>query len=109
MIQCQDCEHFGRDDMGRPRLGCNPFGNVKEPECVQKWLLLKLDTLVRSYQATLVQYQRFAPLQEKMLRHLERELDDMEDSDRWKRSGADDPTEDDWNYRPDDESPPPEQ
>jgi hypothetical protein len=29
-------------------------------------------------------YRKFAPLQEKMFRHLEREIDEAEEADRWK-------------------------
>ncbi len=84
MIQCIDCEYCIKDELGRIHLKCNPFENVKEPECIQKWLLMKLDVMVRSYQATLGFYQKLAPLQEKMLKHLERELDEMEEADKWK-------------------------
>jgi len=84
MIQCQDCEFCVQDEMGRIQLRCNPFSNAKEPECLQKWMLLKMDLLVRSYQATLNFYQKLAPLQEKMLKHIEREIEDIEESDRWK-------------------------
>jgi len=84
MIQCQNCELCVHDEFGRIQLRCNPFSNVKEPECLQKWNLLKMDILVRSYQATLNFYQKLAPLQEKMLKHIEREIEDIEESDRWK-------------------------
>jgi hypothetical protein len=70
--------------MGRIQLRCNPFSNVKEPECLHKWMLLKLDIMVKSYQATLNFYQKLAPLQEKMLKHIEREIEDIEESDKWK-------------------------
>jgi hypothetical protein len=65
-------------------LRCDPFSNIKEPECLQKWNLMKIDIMVRSYQATLSFYQKLAPLQEKMLKHIEREIEDIEDADRWK-------------------------
>ena len=70
-----------------PRLTCNPFHNIKEAECLQKWQLLKLEVMARSHQATLDLYRRFAPLQEKLLRHMEREIDDVEEADGWKYSG----------------------
>ncbi|MFA5863727.1 MAG: hypothetical protein WC975_03475 [Phycisphaerae bacterium] len=84
MLQCKDCEFCVQDTAGRVQLRCNPFSNVREPECLQKWTLLKLDIMVRSYQATLNFYQKLAPLQEKMLKHIEREIGDIEDADRWK-------------------------
>lgn len=83
-MQCQNCEYCVQDDVGRIQLRCNPFSNVKEPECLNKWVLLKLDIMVKSYQATLNFYQKLAPLQEKMLKHIEREIEDIEESDKWK-------------------------
>jgi hypothetical protein len=65
-------------------FGCDPFSNVKEPECINKWLLLKLNMMVGAYQATLSYYRRLAPLQERMFKHVEQELDDMDESDKWK-------------------------
>ncbi len=84
MLQCQGCEYCVQDELGRIQLRCNPFSNIKEPECLHKWTILKLDMMVRSYQSTLNFYQKLAPLQEKMLKHIEREIEDIEDSDKWK-------------------------
>ena len=44
----------------------------------------KMDRLVAAYEATLELYRRMQPLQEKMFRHLEQEIDDAEDADAWK-------------------------
>ena len=79
MLNCRDCEFckVGTD-------GHLAFGNVKEPECINKWVLLKLDMMVETYQATLRYYRRLAPLQERMFKHVEQELDDMDESDKWK-------------------------
>ncbi len=90
MLQCSDCEFCVKDDSGQIQLRCNPFVNVKEPECIQKWLLMKTDVMVRSYQATLSFYNKLAPLQEKMLKHIEREMGEIEDADSWKRDDDDD-------------------
>ncbi len=90
MLQCIDCEFCVKDDAGRIQMRCNPFVNAKEPECIQKWLLMKMDMLLRSYQSTLSFYQKLAPLQERMLKHIERELDDVEESDKWKYEEPDD-------------------
>ena len=90
MIQCSECEHFHESPSGEITFTCNPFHNIKEPECIAKWQLIKLDTVVQSHQATLRMYERLAPLQEKMFRHMERELQDQEDADRWKYGGDDD-------------------
>ena len=84
MIQCSECEFFHRGPGGQAGFSCDPFGNLREPECLIKWQLIKLDVLARSHQATLDMYRRLAPLQEKMFRQMERELDDQEDADRWK-------------------------
>lgn len=84
MIQCSDCEHLSRRPDGTMAFSCDPFTNIKEPECLMKWQLLKLDTMVRAYQATLQMYERLAPLQEKMFRHMEREIQDSEEAESWK-------------------------
>jgi len=99
MLQCHNCEFCTQDNMGRIQLHCNPFTNVREPECLNKWVLLKLDIMVKSYQATLNFYQKLAPLQEKMLKHIEREIEDIEEADRWKytekEEKEEDPSDDD--------------
>ncbi|MHC5110371.1 MAG: hypothetical protein ACYTHJ_10885 [Planctomycetota bacterium] len=84
MIPCEKCEYFERDGFGNPVLRCDPYTNIKETECLAKHQLLKLDTLAQSHQATLDMYRRLAPLQEKMMRHVEREIDEAEDADSWK-------------------------
>ena len=86
MIQCQDCEFFQRGPSGSVVFQCDPFSTIKEPECLTKWHLLRLETLVRSYQATLRLYQKLAPMQEKMFRHMEREIDEMDESEKWRES-----------------------
>ncbi len=89
MLHCQDCEFFRRGPGGAPLLTCDPFSNIKEPECLEKWQLVQLMTISRSHQATLDMYQRLAPLQEKMFKHLEREIDENDEADRWKFDGDD--------------------
>lgn len=84
MIQCQDCEHFHRGDDGQISFSCDPFSTIKEPECLRKWHLLKINQMVATYQATLEYYRKLAPMQEKMLRVVERELEDMNESEKWK-------------------------
>ena len=46
--------------------------------------------MVEAYQATLQYYRKLAPLQERMFKHVERELDDIDESDKWKMDGEDD-------------------
>ena len=101
MLQCKDCEFFRWGADGSPELACNPFVNIKEPECVAKWQLVQLHTVARSHQATLEMYKRLAPLQEKMFEHMEREIDEAEEADRWKYSSG----EDDENDQDADEEP----
>jgi hypothetical protein len=91
MIQCRDCEFFGRGAGGQMAFRCDPFTNVKEPECLAKWQLLRtaeldrrVERMVTAYEATLKIYKRLEPLQEKMFRHMEREIDDVEEGEAWK-------------------------
>ena len=94
MIQCSECEHFISGPGEQVGFKCDPFRNIKEPECLVKWQLIKLDMMVRAYQATVEVYNRLAPLQEKMFRHMEREIEENESADSWKL-GMDDDDEDD--------------
>ena len=67
MLQCKDCEFYSRSIQGGVMLRCDPFSTIKEPECLQKWQLVRLDGLLRSYQAILNWYQKISPMQEKMM------------------------------------------
>lgn len=91
MLKCSECEFFGgyRSD-GSPRLLCDPFTTVKEPECLLKWQLVKLDVLSRSHEATLEMHRRVAPMQEKLFNFMEREMDDVDEAERWKYGSDDD-------------------
>jgi len=40
--------------------------------------------LVASYQGMLKWYTKFAPLQDKILKYMQREIEDMDDSEQWK-------------------------
>ena len=84
MIQCKDCEYceFGPD--GRRSLKCDPFTNIKEPECIAKWQLIRLDMLLASYQGMLKWYGKLAPLQDKLFKFMEREINEIDESDSWK-------------------------
>jgi len=85
MLQCKDCEYFQRDDKtGRISLRCDPFQTIKEPACLEKLQLLRLDALLQSYQTMLRWYQKLAPLQEKMFDMVKREMDDYDESESWK-------------------------
>jgi hypothetical protein len=84
MIQCKDCEfcEIGPDDS--IQLKCHPFRNIKEPECLTKWQLLKLDTMVKAYLTTVAHYRKLAPMQEKMMKAMEREIEELEEGEQWK-------------------------
>ena len=94
MIQCAECEYFQRGPDGEVSFSCDPFQNIKEPECLTKWQLIKTNQMVASYQATLDYYRRLAPMQEKMFKVMDRELDDMNEAEKWR---TDDEEEDDEN------------
>ncbi len=100
MQQCKDCEYFYRDEeTNRIILRCDPFSTIKEPECLQKWQLMRLDGLLQAYQNTLRWYQRLAPMQEKMFEFMKREMEDLDEADSWKSENDEDeeiePEEDD--------------
>ena len=84
MIQCSECEHFIRGPGGQVRFTCDPFSNIKEPQCLMKWQLIKIDMMVQAYQATVAMYKKLAPMQEKMLRQMEQEMGEIDEADRWK-------------------------
>ncbi len=94
MIQCKDCEFFDRTPQGVAILRCDPFSTVKEPECLQKWELVKLNAMLQAQQTVAAMNQRLAPMQEKMIKFMEREMEDVDDADAWKY-GLDDDEDDD--------------
>jgi len=84
MIQCKDCEFFEMGPDGRRTFKCEPFTNIKEPECIAKWQLIRLDMLLASYQSMLKWQKEFAPLQKRLFKYMNRELEDMDETERWK-------------------------
>ncbi len=84
MIQCKDCEFCTLDQNGRRSFNCDPFTNIKEPECIAKLQLIRLDMLLASYQGMLDWYQKLAPLQDKLVKYMKREIEDIDDSENWK-------------------------
>ena len=84
MIQCKDCEFCEIGSDGRRTFKCDPFINIKEPECLAKWQLIRLDMLVASYQQMLKWYGKLAPLQDKIIQFMQREIEDIDEADRWK-------------------------
>jgi len=90
MIQCKDCEYGEVDENGNVQLRCNPFTNIKEPECLTKWQLVRLDLMTRAYVATIQEYKKIAPIQQKLYRHMSREIDEMDEADSWKHDADED-------------------
>lgn len=84
MIQCSECEYFVKSEDGSVEFRCNPFSNIKEPYCLMKWQLLKLDSLIESQSVILNSQHKLAPLQNKIMKYIEREINDIEDNDGWK-------------------------
>lgn len=89
MIDCNDCEFCEIDGNGRKSFKCDPFSNVKEPECLQKHQIFRLDMLIRSYHSMLRFQEKMAPMQDKIIDYVKREIDDIEDSESWKSSDED--------------------
>ncbi|MCK5000234.1 MAG: hypothetical protein KAS23_11890 [Anaerohalosphaera sp.] len=90
MIQCKDCEFFEEGPAGEKIFKCDPFANIKEPECISKWQLMRLDLLLSSYRMMMSSQQRMGPVQDKIMKYVERELKDLDDADSWKADDNDD-------------------
>ena len=84
MIQCKDCEFCDSDPTGKRTFKCDPFTNIKEPECISKWQLIRLDMLLASYQGMLKWYGKLAPLQDKLFKFMQREINEIDEADSWK-------------------------
>lgn len=69
---------------GKRIFKCDPFSNIKEPECIAKLQLVRLDMLAASYQAMLNWYGKLAPIQDKLFKYMQREIDDIDESEQWK-------------------------
>ena len=95
MIQCKDCELCETEPDGKKTFKCDPFANIKEPECIAKWQLIRLDMLVASYQSMLRWYGKLAPIQDKLFRYMEREIEDIDESERWKLPSEDEDEQED--------------
>ncbi len=91
MLQCRDCEYFSRSNDGTVHLACDPHATIKEPECLQKWMLIrqsqlieKVDVILQHHEATAEMHRRLRPIQEKMFRYMEQEIESAQESDSWK-------------------------
>jgi hypothetical protein len=90
MIQCKDCELCETGPDGRRVFKCDPFSNIKEPECISKWQLIRLDMLLAGHQETLKWYAKLAPLQDKIFKYMKREIEDIDESERWRQDEEED-------------------
>jgi len=84
MIQCADCEYCEIGPGGQRTFKCDPFVNIKEPECLAKWQLIRLDMLLASYRGMLKWQERLAPLQDKIFKYMQHEIEDIDESENWK-------------------------
>ncbi|MHB0946414.1 MAG: hypothetical protein ACYC3B_04535 [Sedimentisphaerales bacterium] len=90
MIQCKDCEFCEMGPDNRRVFKCDPFVNVKEAECIAKWQLIRLDMLLVTYSRMQQMQEKMAPLQDKLFKYMEREINDIDESDKWKIDDDDD-------------------
>jgi hypothetical protein len=84
MIQCDKCELCEIGPDGRKIFKCDPFSTIKEAECIAKWQLIRLDMLLGSYQGMLQWYSKLGPLQDKIFKYVQREINEMEETEGWK-------------------------
>ncbi len=95
MIQCKDCEFYETGPDGRKIFKCDPFSNIKEAECVAKWQLLRLDMLLASYRSVLGWYAKMGPMQDKIFKYVQRELNDIDETEKWKIDDEDEEEDED--------------
>lgn len=100
MIQCKDCEFCEISPDGRRAFKCDPFVNIKEPECIAKWQLIRLDMLVASYQEMLKWYGKLAPIQDKLFRYMKKEIEELDESESWKPESEEEQEEEDDDVNP---------
>ncbi|MHC4132663.1 MAG: hypothetical protein ACYSSP_03275 [Planctomycetota bacterium] len=98
MLQCTECELCEVGPDGRRIFKCDPFSNIKEPECITKWQLIRLDMLASSYQGMFAWQKKFAPLSEKILKYMEREISDIDEAEGWKLDTKDEEKNEDGRY-----------
>ena len=89
MIQCKDCEFCEMGPGNKRMFKCDPFINVKEPECIAKWQLIRLDMLLASYRGMQQWQQKLAPLQDKIFKYMQREIEDVDETEKWKYNDDD--------------------
>ncbi len=93
MIQCKDCKYFETTENGQKVFKCDPFSNIVEPQCLEKWQLLRLDMLASSYQKMLSWYEQMAPMQNKIFKFVQQQINDVDESEKWKYEDDQNPDE----------------
>ena len=88
-MQCKDCEFSKVTSTGKRIFLCDPFENIVESQCIIKWQLIKIDQLLDAQSRQLRSQVSMAPLQSKIMKYIEREIQDLEDSDDWKLKDRD--------------------
>ena len=68
MLQCRDCEFCQAQPDGELMFTCDPFTNIKEPHCLAKWQLLKINEMLSYQEQVFEMHQRFAPIAGKTVR-----------------------------------------
>ncbi len=84
MIQCKDCKFCKMGPANHRTFKCDPFVNIVEPECIAKWQLIRLDMLLANYQSMAKWQEKIAPLQDKIFKYMEREIEGIDEADQWK-------------------------
>ena len=59
------------------------------------WQLIRLDMLLASYQGMLKWYGKLAPLQDKLFKYMQREIDELDETERWKLENEEEQEEED--------------
>ena len=89
MIQCKDCELCEISEDGRRVFKCDPFSNIKEPECLLKLQIMRLDMLAASYRSMLYWQEKMGPMQDKLFKYVQREINDIDETESWKYNDQD--------------------
>lgn len=84
MIQCFECEFYEAGSGGSRIFKCDPFVNIKEPECLLKWQLMRLDMLAASHKGMLGWQKKLGPLQDKLFNYMQREINEIDESEQWR-------------------------
>ena len=90
MLQCKDCEFCETTPQGQRTFKCDPFTNIKEPECIQKWQLIRLDMLVAGHRNLISWYEKMGPMQKKIFKYVQKELEGIDEAESWKTDDPED-------------------